>query len=72
MKNKILKLKQQQNLEARQDALYKLRADKESQILNQVQAAAKSSYGCSKLDAILSDQVVFAGGVDVTNLLSKS
>ena len=46
-----------------------MRADKESQILNQVQAAAKAVMVAQKLDAILSDQVVFVGGVDVTNLI---
>ena len=56
-------------LKTKQDALYKLQRDKESQILNQVQAAAKSVMVAQKLDAILSDQVVFVGGVDVTNLV---
>ena len=56
-------------LKTRQEALYKLQRDKESQILNQVQAAAKSVMVAQKLDAILSDQVVFVGGVDVTNLV---
>lgn len=56
-------------LRTRQDALYKLRTDKETQILNQVQAAAKAVMVAQKLDAILSDQVVFVGGVDVTNLI---
>lgn len=54
---------------AKQDALYKLRSDKETQILNQVQAAAKSVMVSQRLDAILSDQVIFVGGVDVTDLI---
>ncbi len=54
-------------LKSRQEALAKLQRDKETQILNQVQAAAKSVMVAQKLDAILSDQVVFVGGVDVTN-----
>lgn len=54
---------------AKQDALMKLRNDKESQILNQIQNAAKSVMVAQKLDAILSDQVIFVGGVDVTDLI---
>jgi Skp family chaperone for outer membrane proteins len=52
---------------AKQEALYKLRNDKEAQILSQIQTAAKSVMVTQKLDAILSDQVVFVGGVDVTD-----
>nr|QGT49845.1 HlpA protein [uncultured Candidatus Melainabacteria bacterium] len=54
---------------AKQEALYKLRNSKESQILNQVQTAAKAVMVSQKLDAILSDQVIFVGGVDVTDLI---
>lgn len=46
-----------------------MRSDKETQILNQVQAAAKSVMVSQRLDAILSDQVIFVGGVDVTDLI---
>lgn len=53
----------------RQDALMKLRTDKETQILNQVQTAAKAVMVSHKLDAILSDQVIFVGGVDVTDVI---
>jgi outer membrane protein len=55
------------DLKAKQEALYKFQRDKETQILNQIQTAAKSVMVSQKLDAILSDQVVFVGGVDVTN-----
>ena len=54
-------------LKSRQEALAKLQRDKETQILNQVQAVAKSVMVSQKLDAVLSDQVVFVGGVDITN-----
>jgi len=54
---------------AKQDALYKLRSAKESQILSQVQAAAKAVMVSQKLDAVLSDQVIFVGGVDITDLI---
>ena len=54
---------------AKQDALYKLRNSRETQIMNQVQYAAKALMVSQKLDAILSDQVIFVGGVDVTDLI---
>ncbi len=54
-------------LKAKQEALARLQADKETQILNQIQAVAKSVMVAQKLDAVLSDQVVFVGGVDITN-----
>ncbi len=54
---------------AKQEALYKLRSSKETQILNQVQTAAKAVMVAQKLDAVLSDQVVFVGGVDITDLV---
>lgn len=54
---------------AKQDALMKLRHDKETQILTQIQTAAKAIMVSQKLDAILSDQVIFVGGVDVTDLV---
>lgn len=53
-------------LRSKQEALMKLQRDKETQILNQIQTAAKSVMVAQRLDAILSDQVVFVGGVDVT------
>lgn len=54
---------------AKQEALYKLRNEKESQILGQIQTAAKSVMVSQKLDAVVSDQVIFVGGVDVTDLI---
>ncbi len=53
----------------KQEALIKLRMSKEDQIMSQVQVAAKAVLVSQKLDAILSDQVVFVGGVDVTDLV---
>lgn len=59
-------------LKAKQEALVKLQRDKEAQILSQIQTAAKSVMVAQKLEAILSDQVVFVGGVDVTDqVISK-
>lgn len=54
-------------LKAKQEALMKLQRDKESQILSQIQTAAKAVMVAQRLEAILSDQVVFVGGVDVTD-----
>ena len=56
-------------LKAKQDALAKLQSDRESQILSKVQTAAKNVMVAQKLDAVLSDQVVFVGGVDITDLV---
>ncbi len=53
----------------KQEALMKLRMSKENQIMSQIQAAAKSVMVAQKLDAIVSDQVIFVGGVDVTDLV---
>ena len=53
----------------KQDALMKLRNDKENQIMTQIQSAAKASMVSQRLDAVLSDQVVFVGGVDITDLV---
>lgn len=54
---------------SKQEALFKLRNAKETQILNQVQVAAKAVMVAQKLDAVLSDQVIFVGGVDITDLV---
>ena len=53
----------------KQDALMKLRNDRENQIMTQIQSAAKAIMVSQRLDAVLSDQVVFVGGVDITDLV---
>lgn len=55
--------------DAKQKALIKLKNDKETQVLNKIQTVAKEVMVSQKLDAILSDQVIFVGGVDVTDLI---
>lgn len=68
---------QKQNFEAqtteeftqKQEALFKLKTAKENQIMSQIQVAAKAVLVSQHLEAILSDQVVFVGGVDVTDLV---
>ena len=57
----------QNELKSRQETLYKLQQDKEMQILNQVKTAARAVMVAQKLDAVLSDQVVFVGGIDITD-----
>ena len=56
-------------LNAKREALYKLQTSKENQIMTQIQNAAKAVMVSQKLDAVLSDQVVFVGGVDITDLV---
>lgn len=59
-------------LKSKQEALMKLQRDKENQISSQVQTAAKAVMVAQRLDAVLADQVVFVGGVDITDqVISK-
>ena len=54
---------------SKQEALMKMQRDKENQILTKIQTVAKSIMVSQKLEAVLSDQVVFVGGVDITDLV---
>lgn len=54
-------------IKSKQEALYKLQQDKELQILNQVKTAARSVMVAQKLDAVVSSEVVFVGGIDITD-----
>ena len=56
-------------LKTKQEAIYKLQNDRQTQILNQIQSAARAVMVTQKLDAGLSDEVVFVGGVDITDLV---
>ncbi len=56
-------------LKTKQEAIYKLQNDRQTQILNQIQSAARAVMVTQKLDAVLSDEVVFVGGVDITDLV---
>ena len=59
-------------LKAKQEAIIKLQQEKEAQIMGQIQNAARAVMVAQHLDAILSDQVVFVGGIDVTEqVISK-
>jgi len=54
---------------AKEEAYAKLKLDKEEQIYNKIQAAAKVVMVEQKLDAILDFRVIFVGGLDVTDLV---
>ena len=54
---------------AKEEAFMKLKMTKEEQIYNKIQAATKDVMVEQKLDAILSDRVIFVGGLDVTDLV---
>ena len=56
-------------LHSKTEALYKFQSSKENQIMDQVQAAARAIMVAQKLDAVVSDQVIFVGGVDITDLV---
>ncbi len=56
-------------LKAKEEAFMKLKMSKEEQIYNKIQAATKDVMVEQKLDAILSDRVIFVGGLDVTDLV---
>lgn len=54
---------------AKQDALIRLKTQKEEQVYNKIQAAAKQVLVEQKLDAIVDIRVIFVGGVDITDLV---
>ena len=54
---------------AKEEAYMKLKMTKEEQIYNKIQAATKDVMVEQKLDAILSDRVIFVGGLDITDLV---
>ena len=58
-------------LKVKQEAIYKLQNDRQTQILNQIQNAARTVMVSQKLDAVLSDAAVFVGGVDITALVTQ-
>ena len=56
-------------LNTKQEALYRLKSDKEELVFNKIQVAAKQVLVEQKLDAVLEFRVVFVGGVDITDLV---
>lgn len=53
----------------KEDAYMRLRAQKEEQVYNRIQAAAKQVLVEQKLDAIVDYRVIFVGGVDISDLV---
>ena len=53
----------------KQDSFMRLKADKEEQIYNKIQAATKQVLVEQKLDAIIDYRVIFVGGVDISDLV---
>ena len=54
---------------AKEEALMKLKAQREEQVYKKIQTAAKQVLVEQKLDAIVDYRVIFVGGVDVTDLV---
>lgn len=54
-------------LKTREERIYNLRVQKETEIRNNILAASKTVAANKKLDAIVDFAVIYAGGVDVTN-----
>ena len=54
---------------AREDAYNKLRANREQEVYNKVQQAAKAVMVEQKLDAIMDQRGVFVGGLDITDMV---
>ena len=55
--------------QAKQEALVKLKAQKDELIYNKIQAAAKQVLVEQKLDAVVDYRVIFVGGVDISDLV---
>lgn len=51
------------------DAYMRLKAQKEEQVYNKIQAAAKQVLVEQRLDAIVDFRVIFVGGVDISDLV---
>ncbi len=53
----------------KEDAYMRLKAQKEEQVYNKIQAAAKQVLVDQRLDAIVDYRVIFVGGVDISDLV---
>lgn len=54
---------------AKEEAYIKYRINKEKEVFSKVQSAAKIVMAEQKLDAIIDIKAVFAGGVDITDIV---
>lgn len=57
----------QKEFRTKEERIYNLKQQKETEIRNSILAACKAIAASKKLDVILDYGVVYAGGVDVTN-----
>ncbi len=57
----------QKEFRTKEERIYNLKQQKETEIRNNILAACKAIAASKKLDVILDYGVVYAGGVDVTN-----
>ena len=53
----------------KEDAYMRLKAQREEQVYNKIQAAAKQVLVEQKLDAIVDFRIIFVGGVDITDIV---
>jgi Skp family chaperone for outer membrane proteins len=56
-------------LKAKEDAFMRLKAQKEEQIYNKIQAATKEVMVEQKLDTVVDFRVIFVGGLDISDLV---
>ena len=57
----------QREFKAKEEKVYNLKVQKETEIRNNILNASKAVAASKKLDVILDYAVIYAGGVDVTN-----
>lgn len=69
VKKKAFEDKTAKEFKAKEDAYKNLRYKKEQEIFNKVQTAAKTVMIEQKLDAIVTYEIIFVGGIDVTDLV---
>lgn len=71
VKKKNFEEKTQKEFKVKQDAYMVLKAQKEEDVFNKIQAAAKQVLVEQKLDAVVDFRIIFVGGVDITDLVIK-
>lgn len=69
VKKKNFEEKTKKEFNEKQNAYLKLKTDKENDVYNKIQDAAKQVLVEQKLDAVLDFRVIFVGGMDITNLV---
>ena len=69
VKRQAFKDKIANEYKVKEEAYVKYRINKEKEVFNKVQSAAKVVMAEQKLDAIVDIKAVFAGGVDITDIV---